>query len=209
MNEPDANERLSAFADDELRDAARSRIVDALYDDPELRRRWARFHLIGDAMRNVGPVSGAETIAGKVNETLSREQVAPIRPRHRRLRIAPLPGLALVASISAVAILGIRGFDDGAGPQSMPLADASHPEDAASSFVSSPPDAVTRGTADVAAQRASAGANRLQWSDAAPDAATRLNAYLVNHNEYADNGVRGVPPYVRIVGYQFVAGESR
>ena len=43
----------------------------------------------------------------------------------------------------------------------------------------------------------------------APDAEARLNAYLVSHNEYAGDGVRGVLPYVRIVGYQSFAEDGR
>ena len=57
-------------------------------------------------------------------------------------------------------------------------------------------------------QSAGSEAVRRPRSDAAPDAEARLNVYLVNHNEYAGNGVRGVLPYVRIVGYQSM-GEYR
>ena len=52
-------------------------------------------------------------------------------------------------------------------------------------------------------------ASGVQWSDVAPRAEARLNVYLVNHNEYAGIGMRGVLPYVRIVGYQSFAGDER
>ena len=208
MKEFDSNEQISAFVDGELQGLARARVVDALYGSSELRRAWARFHLIGDAARKIGPVPGAGSIAGKVSEALSGEQIVAFKLPRRRPGIAPLSGLALAASVSAIAILGIRSLDDG-GAQSLRGAGAVRPEIAASSSVSTTPDPAESYTAATAAQRAHPEANSLQWSDVAPVAEARLNAYLVNHNEYASNGVRGVLPYVRIVGYQSVAGDYR
>jgi len=40
----------------------------------------------------------------------------------------------------------------------------------------------------------------LQW-DAQPEVEARLNGYLVSHSEYLGNGMRGMLPYARIVGY--------
>ena len=230
MHEPHANEEISAFVDGELRGPARDWIVGMLYGDSELRRAWERFHLIGDAVRKVGPVPGAGSIAGKVSEALSGERIVPFRPRAWRLGIGPLPGLALAASVAAIAILGIRGLDDGGGGQ-LPVAGASRHEVAASpatavAAAETPAAGASRQKAagspttlagivtDPAPSHvaATAGRNprrettRLQWSDAAPDAEARLNAYLVNHNEFAGHGVRGVLPYVRVVGYQSAAG---
>ena len=212
MNVSDPNEQISSFVDGELQGPARGRIVHALYGSPELRRRWARYHLIGDAARKIGPVSGADSIAGNVGAALSGESMVSFK---RRPWPVPLPGLALAASIAAVAILGIRGLDDGgaqsppvAGTQSPPVAGASRHEAAAESPLSTDPGSTVSRIASGAVQSAGSEAVRRPWSDAAPDAEARLNVYLVNHNEYAGNGVRGVLPYVRIVGYQSM-GEYR
>lgn len=212
MNVSDPNEQISSFVDGELQGPARGRIVHALYGSPELRRRWARYHLIGDAARKIGPVSGADSIAGNVGAALSGESMVSFK---RRPWPVPLPGLALAASIAAVAILGIRGLDDGgaqsppvAGAQSPPVAGASRHEAAAESPLSTDPGSIVSRIASGAVQSAGSEAVRRPWSDAAPDAEARLNVYLVNHNEYAGNGVRGVLPYVRIVGYQSM-GEYR
>ena len=204
MNVSDPNEQISSFVDGELQGPARGRIVHALYGSPELRRRWARYHLIGDAARKIGPVSGADSIAGNVGAALSGESVVSFK---RRPWLVPLPGLALAASIAAVAILGIRSLDDG-GAQSPPVAGASRHEAAAESPLSTDPGSTVSRIASGAVQSAGSEAVRRPWSDAAPDAEARLNVYLVNHNEYAGNGVRGVLPYVRIVGYQSM-GEYR
>ena len=206
MDAPDSNEQISAFVDGELRGPARARVVDALYGSSELRRAWSRFHLIGDAVRKIGPVPGAGSIAGNVNAALSAEPVVPFKPRQRRPRLAPLPGLAFAAAIAAVAILVIRGLDDG-GARPPPAAGASRQEVAAAGASRAAPAASRAVSA--AAPSAGSEAARRGRSDVAPDAEARLNVYLVNHNESAGNGVRGLLPYVRIVGYQPVAGDHR
>lgn len=196
MNEFDSNERISALVDGEIESSARDRAMEALYASPEQRRAWARFHLIGDAMRHAGPVSGADSIAGRVGGVLAGERIVPFRPRRRRRGIGPLAGLALAASVSAAAVLVIHSLDDGSGARPTPAAGDSQYEVAMAS-----PGARSRDTRRKA--------DRLQWSGVAPDTEARLNAYLVNHSEHAGNGVPGVLPYVRLVGYQSVAGDYR
>ena len=206
MNEPDTNERLSAFVDGELRGPARARVVDALYESPELRRKWARFHLIGDAVRGIDPVPGADAIAENVNAALSDEQIVHFRPRPRHRVLRPLSGLAIAAAIAGIAIVGVHRLDDG-GAQSRSVAGVSRSEPAVVGSDSAAPKQVASQVASTAARPAGSQATRLQWSDVAPDAEARLNVYLVNHNEYAGIGMRGVMPYVRIVGYQSFAGD--
>ena len=205
MNESDSNEPLSAFVDGELQGPARDRVVGALYGNPELRRTWARFHLIGDAVRRTGPVPGADAIAGNVSAALSDEQIVQFKPRSQRSRLHPLTGLAIAATVAGIAILGVHRLDDD-GAQSRQIAGDSRPESTVAGSVSTTPDQAGSRLAAVA-RPAGTEATRLQWSDVAPDAEARLNAYLVSHNEYAGNGMRGVLPYVRIVGYQSFAGD--
>ena len=206
MNAPDTNEQVSAFVDGELRGPARSRVVDALYGSPELRCAWARFHLIGDAVRKVGPVPGAGSIAGSVNAALAAEPVVPFRARPRRPWLAPLPGLAFAAAIAAVAVLVVSGLDDG-GARPPPVAGAVPGGVAAAGAPPAVPDPAVPAPAVPRPASAGSEAARRRWSGA-PDAEARLNVYLVNHNESAGDGVRGVLPYVRIVGYQ-PAGDHR
>lgn len=208
MNAPVSNERLSAFVDGELKDPARDGIVDALYEDPELRRTWERFHLIGDAMRGTGPVPGADAVARNVSTTLAGESVVRLKPRARRSRLHPLAGLAIAAAIAGIAVVGLHRLDGG-GAQPPQIADASRPESAAAVSAPAAPDRPEVQVASVAERSAGTEAPRLQWSGVAPDAEARLNAYLVSHNEYAGDGVRGVLPYVRIVGYQSFAEDGR
>ena len=208
MNEPDSSEDLSAFVDGELRGSARERIVDVLYGSPDLRRAWVRYHLIGDAVRKIGPVPGADSIAGNVSAVLSAERVVHSRSRPPRFGLRPLAGLATAAAIAAIAILGIHSLDDG-GAESRSMTGVSHPESVVTAPASSGPDSSVPRIAATAPSPAGSAPSRLQWSDVAPDAEARLNAYLVNHHVYASDGMRGVLPYVRIVGYQSSAGDFR
>ena len=208
MTAPASNERLSAFVDGELEAPARDEIVDALYEDPELRRTWERFHLIGDAMRGTGPVPGADAIAQHLGATLAGESVVRLKPRARRSRLRPLAGLALAATIAGIAILGLHRLDGG-GVQPPQIADASRSESATTVSSRVAPGRSEVRVASVVERSSGPEASRLQWSGVAPDAEARLNAYLVSHNEYAGDGVRGVLPYVRIVGYQSFAEDGR
>ena len=208
MNASDSKERLSAFVDGELRGPEGDRIVDALYEDPELRRTWERFHLIGDAMRGTGPVAGADTVAREVGAALAGESVVRLKPRARRSRLHPLSGLAIAAAIATIAVLGLHHLDGG-GVQPRPVADASRAESAGAGPAPAAADRSEVRVASVAESPTGGAASRLQWSGVAPDGEARLNAYLVSHNEYAGDGVRGVLPYVRIVGYQSFEEDGR
>ena len=209
MNESDFKERVSAFVDGEIDGPARDRVVEALYASNELRRVWERFHVIGDAMRKVGPVPGAEALSQRVSSALPIERIAPRGPRSRSLAFGPLPGLALAASVAAVAILGIRSLDDGRGmPSGLGAGDTRQKAETVNPAPSEP-IAPALHIASTAGQGARAELAGLQWSDVAPDAEARLNAYLVSHYEHAGHGVRGLLPYVRVVGYQPAAGDYR
>ena len=208
MNEPDTNERLSAFVDGEIRGPARDRVVDALYEGPELRRTWSRYHLIGDAVRGTGLVPGADDIADRVSAALADERIVRLEPRPRRRALRPLSGLAIAATIAGIAILGVNQLDDG-GARSRQLAGVSTPEPAVKGSVPAAAESTAWRVASTEATPADSGTARLQWSGVAPHAQERLNVYLANHNEYAGVGMSGVLPYVRIVGYQSLAGDGR
>ena len=206
VNESDTRERISAFMDGALRGSDRARVVKSLYASPELRREWARFHLIGDALRKTGPIAGAATIADRVSAQLARERIVHAGPRFRRRVWAPLPGLALAASVAAVAILGVRSLDDGIEVQT--VASVAPVRQAAPRARADTGSRVQR-VAAASAQRILANAAGRPWSDATGDAGARINAYLIHHSEHAGLGVRGVLPYVRVVGFQIDAGDSR
>ena len=147
----------------------------------------------------------------RVRQAVSTEPAAVhALPARKRPGVHPLAGLALAASVAMVAILGLYALSP---LESQPLETAS----SASSYVRTQPvgpatgevNEATGGVTPVvrlvheAGERGSLdeAATRLTWNDAAPGVANRLNGYLVTHNEYLVNGMRGMLPYARIVAY--------
>jgi len=77
MNTEQELEQLSALVDGALDDGRQRALLARLGEDGELRSRWSRYHLIGDALRGE-PVSGtAVDVAARVRDQLAalREQV--------------------------------------------------------------------------------------------------------------------------------------
>ena len=90
------SERLSTLIDGELARMRERRAVDEFAGDREQRERWARYHLIGDAMR--GDVEPGADLAGRVRVAIDAEPVV-LAPR-RVLRVVPARAWpAAVASV--------------------------------------------------------------------------------------------------------------
>ena len=209
MNESDHREQISAFMDGETRGSESGRAIEDMYRSPERRRTWSRYHLIGDALRATASVPGADTIADRVSAQLAGERVVHAESRFRLRAWTPLRGLALAASLAAVAVLGIVLHDDGSDLQ---IASTAEPAGQAPTFAQTP-QLVTgsraQRVAGAAAQRTFAGPAYWPRGDAAPDAEARIHTYLINHSEHGGHGLGGVLPYVRVVGHPFESGGDR
>ena len=209
MNESDRKALVSAFMDSEIGGSDSSRVVEEMCRSPELRRTWSRYHLVGDAMRGSVSVPGADTIAARVSAQLADEPVVHAESRFRPPIWTPLRGLALAASVAAVAIVAIAVLDDGSDLQT---ASTTEPANQVPTLAQTPlPVTGSRAqrVAGAAAQRTFAGPAYWPRGDAAPDAEARINTYLINHSEHGGHGLGGVLPYVRVVGYQSGTGDGR
>jgi sigma-E factor negative regulatory protein RseA len=141
------------------------------------RAAWARYHLIGDVLRDnsseVAPMEFAATIAAQIAEEPT--VLAPRRSAKRALR--PVAGFAIAASVAAAA----------PGADRIPATTFAEP-------------------AQMTVVAESAGAATpapLELSRDTQPAQRRFNSYLVKFNEQRSNvGVPGVNPYVRIVGFE-------
>ncbi len=169
-------EQLSAMMDGELPETEQALLMARLQRDPELRRSWARYHMIGDSLRGQHLVPEDIGIADAVTGALQTE------PAHRvghaallRKAAKPIAGLAVAASVAVVAVLSLQQVGpDASGSGAIPMAQAP-----------AVPATLVRAPQDNSAATAA-----------------QLNQYLVNHNEFAaGTGVRGMLPYVRIVGF--------
>lgn len=86
--------------------------------------------------------------------------------------------LALAASVAAIAVVGAQWWLGGASSPDVTVA--------------------TRDAVAVEYLRA----DRTRWDTNQRDAEGTLNAFLVEHNEFAPtSGIGGILPYVRVVGY--------
>lgn len=214
-------EALSALVDDALPAAGRGRVLDELGKDPELRKQWLRYHLIGAAMR--ADALAAPALAKDVRDQVSDEPIPNSTARARRAGIRPITGFAIAASVAAVAVLGLRLFlspvaESGVGAGGMALAPVTGAVAVTRQVeiaVAAAPgvQSVANDAVNVLLQPSSsrlrtvaAGTNhaatQLLWHDLRPGVEARLNTYLVNHTESLGNRMRGMLPYAALVGYE-------
>ncbi len=177
------NEKLSALMDDELDELETRRLLAALGEDAGAHATWGRYHAIRAVLRREALPAEGRDIARRVRERL----VDQPGPGRGRLPLARLAGqLALAASVAGVAILGARLW----------LGSASEP--------------VTPTAKNDAAPAEYLRASTTRWDTKERDVENTLNAYLVEHNEFAPAaGVSGMLPYVRVVGYDSRDGGGR
>lgn len=172
------NEQISALVDDELEAAEQALLLRQLASDESLRRQFARYQLVSDALKDSLPERVDPDFHLRIQAALQDEAAPHVAAGtylgHRLFR--PLAGLAVAASVAVVAVLSLQSVRE-TTPQSAPA---------------------------VASAPAPADYIRAEGQPPAALAATPardLDAYLVNHNEVAINrGMRGMLPYVRFVG---------
>lgn len=177
MNDEHLKEKLSALVDNELDELEERRVFTALKGDVTLRRRWERYHLVRAALHQDVDVVVAQDTAEQVARRIEAEPSTAVSfRRHRVTRF--LGTLAIAASVAAIAITGVQWVHQPA-PTSLPALAANNP---------APQNFIRSGTT--------------RWDMKEPEAESALNAYLVEHDEFAStSGLGGMMPYVRIVSY--------
>ncbi len=172
-------EQLSVVVDGECEARELDFALRRLASDNDLKMRWQSYHLISDALRNNLPEQFDPRFAERIKAAIAAEHSTyPLSRSVRSSWSQPVTGLAVAASVGLLAVtlwsLQPGELRNTAGTQQL----AANP----ASVYQVPSPAVVE--TDRALQ-------------------SRLNTYLVNHNEYASmNSVNGVLPYVRMVGYE-------
>lgn len=193
---------VSALMDDELTKRECDATIAGLAQQSDLRRLWQRYHLMRTALRHEPhyPVSAdlADRIAARINaglltDTAAAHVVSRLRWPSRARRSAAFgaaykgaAGLALAASVAAVAIVGVR---------TLTPAPTSLAPQAAVAPATATPASVAVATAPQKARRG------IHWDTAQPELENNLNAFLVQHSEFTRTSGMGVMSYVRIAGY--------
>lgn len=200
-------ERLSALMDNAL--SGYENDIDRLRESDSLKQRWMRYHLIRDTLSGHLPETPDFDLAARVSAALENEPVilAPRRFQPKQL-MKQAAGLAIAATVSAIAIISIQNPEPGRAPA--PALASAGSGGAGNVVVFSPaPEKrlnVQFGsrTPPASVSVASAPAQTLhshprQGVTAANPA--KFDGYLVNHNEYsASSRMQGMLPYMRIVG---------
>jgi sigma-E factor negative regulatory protein RseA len=175
-------EHLSSLSDDELGPSTQDLTLGALLRDEELRSLWARYHVIGEALRGEPVSRQAFAIADRVHRQLAAE---PEKRPARSWSWTQAPrwlihagGFALAASVLLLAVLsGPAWFGDPATP-----------------------------TVQVV-QRMSPVPGRYQdpssrWGVHQPEVALKLDRFLVNHQRASPvASLKGMVPYVTFVDH--------
>ena len=195
---------VSALMDNELSRRECDATLGLLADDASLRATWQRYHLMRTALRHEPhyPITG--DLAERIAARLDADMPAParrglgLRWPARRPQAAPRPysraykgaaGLALAASVAAVAIVGVRTLTPVVAPGSAVAPQAAAPAPTAESApvsLAAAPQKSRRG---------------IHWDTAQPEVENNLNAFLVQHSEFTRTSGMGVMSYVRIAGY--------
>lgn len=162
-------EQLSAGADDELDSSEYDFLLRRLASEPELRERWARYHMIGEAIRGGSDACVDAGFAARVAAGVAGEQLEVTGTRTRWMK--PIAGLAVAASVTALALLSLQ--PEIVGPVDEPMVVA--PVTANPQF---------SGNARFASGPA------VQWEAARPEVQAQLNQFLLNH---VDEAVVGEP----------------
>lgn len=183
------HETLSIIVDSEL-ETRDPRKFESIAADQELRSKWARYHLIGDVLRdNLTDVAPAH-IADGIRTEIEREPTIFIPQRRRRSWLKPITGLAIAASIASVAVIGVKRSD---------VDPALNDATVSANPMQLPDDQIAK----VLEEPITVSLDDINPALGTPHTKRRLNGYLVKFNEQRSSfGVPGVNPYVRIVGFE-------
>lgn len=102
-------EHLSSLIDGELDSREAAAVLDALCRDAELQRRWSDLQLVGDALRSTEVAAcHVDGFCARVSRALAGEPtvLAP-QPSRRAMPRFALPGLAIAASVAAIAFVAV------------------------------------------------------------------------------------------------------
>lgn len=174
--------QLSALMDGDLDEHRIAAACELVEQDTEMRRTWERYHLIGQVLRGERVDREVRSVADSVRSALAPEPI-PIRPRRgdrgRSSRLAPFAGAALAAGAAFLAVFAVPSLFK--GPDSSGLTPAA--------------ERLVEHDAVPPVER--------RWSLNPPDLQTKLDLFLVNHQEAAPaTGVKGMLPYATLIGYE-------
>lgn len=206
-------EQISALMDGELSDSDTHDLISTMQHDPELKKVWGTYHLISAALHNNLPDKLEPHRAQSLNAALASEPTV-LAPRSVTLKsklrtmtpaFRQIAGLAIAASVTAVAILSVQTLpqDPLAGnAQVASFTQAQQPFGFVNNeFVQAPTIENVAAFAPAVPFLIENTADQ-PWGLGEPAFEAKLNNYLNNHNQYSTPAeMQGVLPYARLVGH--------
>lgn len=239
MDDPMAEDLIGAFLDGELKADDIDRLL-AQLDCDERRSRACRQAAVGSVLaggrghfRDISSAVREVVMGEKLTRTVATPRVVPMAPRRsaglRSRMLVPAFGLAMAASVAAMAVVLVKPAVTGPSDQSQAQMLAAAPQ-----VISDDPvdDAGTRAAA------AQSGAAPTEWAIAVPErqrpmvaqwssvdtpgaspqlasqassaARDRLNAYLINHARYGGGyALSGSLGYARVAASPQQTGDNK
>lgn len=196
-----SDERMSSLIDGELDDQERHQAVTELLASEQSRRSWARYHLVSDTLKRNLPDSIDPQFSSRVMDALKDEPTILAPPQQAPSSLGRrMAGLAIAASVAAVAVLGVQFMyqQDGMAPSPQfaqaPVAQSPMAPERNIARVDVRPNVQTVTQTSGPANASLAAAQEFKRYH------PNLNQYLVDHNQLAPRlVVQGVLPYARIV----------
>lgn len=175
---------ISALMDGELAPEEAGHVLSDLKQDAGLREAWAAYHLIGDSLRQAGPL--ATDLGAGIAKRLAAEPTI-LAPPARAARPGRFPALALAASVSAFGFVGLLAW------QVVKVNSAPAGAVVATETIKAAPPV------QLAAARAKSPAPAKEPAPVKFSAAAG-NSYLLAHQEFSPSyAMAGMPAYVRTV----------
>jgi sigma-E factor negative regulatory protein RseA len=196
-------EKISALVDNELTSFESRRVIDELEADSALKRRWERYHLMGDLLRDEVPAGLDRSFTASVMERINNETVSNVTPTRTNVWLKPAAGFAIVATVAIVSLFSLKSLTSVSPPQAVAVESLQPTQAAVSSATPASSGMVQPVSIERTASSDSGGKVELLKPAALSDD-PRMNDYLATHAEFAAR--QGIVPRVRVLGFE--AGEK-
>ena len=204
----DKTELTSAFADGEVNDKEVNDALSAIYQNDELKERWQRYHLIGDALRKNLPPTIHSDLSQRVAQAIENEPtiLSPSTPsvssKPEQVKVKKQKvGFAIAASVAMVGMVSFFVMDQQTKqmptPQVAQQTQAINPAPVVASTPATTPSVATRPHVVLASDGSQA-----MVVDRLEPQSPKLKSYVLEH-EYSTSSTvrRGLPPAVRVVTF--------
>lgn len=206
----DRDEKLSSLLDDYRHTDQDQSVLDELQDDVNQQYTLRRYQMIGNVMRNELSDSIDLDFESRVRSLIQQESELQVAKQIEvesgtnsswlwSMLFKPVAGLAVAATVAVVTISSLQ-IHSVSQKETTSIASTETSKAKVEQLASTPvrinPLRVSGKSQSVSA------ANGTNWKikRSKPDMQSRLNNYLINHNEYS-NSMQGIIPQARVVGF--------